>query len=196
MGRDKSLLQIGEERLLQRMVRITSSIVNPVIVAARKGQNLPPLPDAVRIVHDAVDGQGPLQGIAAGMEVLCRKCDAVFVTSCDHPFLRPAVISQLISVLGQDSAVVPVGGGHWYALTALYRTNTLPVLNRVLTGDRRSARSFAERCGARLVPLDDFRRVDAELVSFVNINDEESFRRATELLQTADPSAIDPQSLT
>ena len=54
---------------------------------ARRGQELPPLPDGVRVVEDAREGRGPLQGILAGLEAV--DADVAFVASVDLPFLHP-----------------------------------------------------------------------------------------------------------
>ena len=70
MGSPKEWLPIGEETLLQRVVRVVSHVVSPVVVATRKNQELPPLPAGVRVVHDVVEDFGPLAGIAAGMDAL------------------------------------------------------------------------------------------------------------------------------
>ena len=70
MGTCKAWLQCGQEYLLQRVVRITASVVRPVVVAARVGQSLPPLPGEVPLAYDAVDDGGPLAGIEAGINAL------------------------------------------------------------------------------------------------------------------------------
>ncbi len=70
MGQPKEWLPIGDELLLQRVVRTVMMVAKPVVVAARRGQALPPLPEGVAVVYDAVEDFGPLAGIAAGMDTL------------------------------------------------------------------------------------------------------------------------------
>src|SRR5262249_57842743 len=70
MGRPKAWLAFGDELMLQRVVRVLREVVDPVVVVAAPGQDVPPLPDTVEIVRDEVEGRGPLQGLAAGLAAL------------------------------------------------------------------------------------------------------------------------------
>jgi molybdopterin-guanine dinucleotide biosynthesis protein A len=63
-------------------------VLDPLVVVAAKGQGLPNLESKVMICRDKNDGQGPLEGLAAGLEALKKRCDAVFLSSCDVPFLK------------------------------------------------------------------------------------------------------------
>ena len=107
MGTCKARLAWGDGHLLTHVVRIVQAAVQPVVVAARPGQELPELPTEVVRVDDAVTNAGPLAGIAAGLASLRSTCDAAFVTSCDHPLITSAWIARLIALLVEYSAVVP-----------------------------------------------------------------------------------------
>ena len=182
MGQDKAWLAFGEETLLQRIVRITAEAVSIVVVAARPGQALPPMPENVLIVHDAVCGRGPLAGVVAGFEALSDRCDAAFVTSCDHPLLRPTVIQWLIEALGEHRAVVPVHNDRWYPLTAVYRLETLPLLQEALASGNWAVRGFARRCDACLFPAERIRCVDPDLDFLCNVNDQDGYAHARRAL--------------
>src|SRR5262245_66061476 len=86
MGRPKAWLPFGDEVMLQRVVRIVREVVEPVVVVAAPGQDVP-LPPEVEIVRDEVEGRGPLAGLAAGLTALEGKVDAAYLSSCDVPFL-------------------------------------------------------------------------------------------------------------
>src|SRR5687767_10615246 len=47
MGRPKALLPFGPELMLERVVRILSAVVSPIVVVAAPEQDLPPLSDDV-----------------------------------------------------------------------------------------------------------------------------------------------------
>ena len=96
MGTAKEWLPCGREYLLQRVVRIVASVVQPIVVAVRRGQALPPLPDDVLRAYDAIAGGGPLVGLAAGFDALADRCTAAFVTSCDQPLLKAARVRQVL----------------------------------------------------------------------------------------------------
>src|SRR5205085_12270161 len=103
MGRPKAWLPVGDEFMLQRVVRLVGEAVAPVVVVAAPGQEVPPLPEDVAVVRDAAEGPGPLMGLATGLAALGRAkaADAAFVTGADAPLLRPAFVPHLIGQLGR-----------------------------------------------------------------------------------------------
>src|SRR5579871_4934557 len=70
MGRPKAWLPFGDELMLPRVVRVLRAVVDPVVVVAAPGQDVPPLPPDVEIVRDEIEGKGPLGGLAAGLAAL------------------------------------------------------------------------------------------------------------------------------
>src|SRR5262249_16602772 len=121
MGRPKAWLPFGDELMLPRVVRLLAEVVSPIVVVAAPGQDIPSLPAEIAIVRDAKGGRGPLQGLAAGLEALCGRADAAYVSSCDVPFLRPDFIRRLIELLGEWLICVPEVGGYRHPLAAVYR---------------------------------------------------------------------------
>ena len=97
MGRPKAWLPFAGEIMLPRVVRLLRQVVSPIVVVAAPEQDIPPLPDEVRIIRDEEKGRGPLQGLAAGLTALAGTADAAYLTSCDVPFLQPAFVRRLIT---------------------------------------------------------------------------------------------------
>lgn len=58
MGVAKPLLPFGTESMLARVVRLLREAVSPVVVVAAADQELPPLPEGVRIVRDCHPDRG------------------------------------------------------------------------------------------------------------------------------------------
>ncbi len=175
MGECKAWLTIGSECALQRVVRIVSGEVRPVVVAGRPGQELPPLPADVRVVHDAVTDAGPLAGIAAGLAALEGEVDAAFVCSCDHPLLRSGFIRAVAERSAGGRAVVPLCDGRRYPLTAVYPLSARVIADEQLAHGNRRVTSFAERCDPVLIDADGLRDVDPSFDSLLNVNDPEQY---------------------
>ena len=178
MGRAKVWLRLGDEYLLQRMVRIVAEVAEPVVVAGLPGQDLPSLPDDIAVVFDAVSDGGPLAGIAAGFDVLADRCDAVFVVSCDQPLLRPALVRRLIELLGDRDAVAIRDDDRLHPLTAVYRIRTRTVLDEMLARGDRRVTQFAQQCDTHIVSSAAVKEADPTLASLTNVNDLEAFDRA------------------
>lgn len=177
MGTPKAWLQFGTEYLLQRMVRIVSAVVRPVVVADRLGQSLPPLPDNVQTADDAIDDGGPLVGMDAGFNALGGACDAVFVTSCDHPLLKPTVIQRLVDYLEENPAVVLSHDDRLYPLTAVYRLTTHRRLSEMLASGQFRAHDFARACDPQILPSSQLLDIDPNLDSLRNVNDPDQYEQ-------------------
>src|SRR5205807_1186627 len=129
-------LPFAGEVMLPRVVRLLSEAVRPIVVVAAPEQDVPPLPAEVPIVRDEEKGRGPLQGLAAGLAALQGQVDAAYLSSCDVPFLRPALVRRLIELLGDHAICVPQVGDYHHPLAAVYRVDILPAVEQLLREDR------------------------------------------------------------
>ena len=174
MGRDKATLPFGLETMLERMVRIVNTVVDParIVVVAATGQPLPALPSEIRIVRDRTPDCGPLEGLAAGLAALEREAEAVFATSCDSPLLLPEFVTAMLGWLdGVDWRIAaPQGELYAHPLAAAYRLEVLPQVERLLAEGRRSLQGLLDSVPTLRVPLADLRSVDPTLASLKNIN--------------------------
>lgn len=179
MGRPKARLSFGPEELLQRVVRLVSQSTSLIVVVAAPEQELPTLPNGVRIVHDEVANRGPLQGLAAGLAALPESVGFVYATATDGPFLAPEWISRLHALIGDADLAVPYCGGRHHPLAALYRRATiLPAVRSHLAADQLRLLSLIESARARIVSADELRKVDPDLKTLRNLNTPEDYRLA------------------
>jgi molybdopterin-guanine dinucleotide biosynthesis protein A len=182
MSRDKAELPFGDETLLTRTVRIVSTVVEDVVVVARKDQLVPALlrhpinGSPPIVVRDPVDDQGPLVGIVTGLH---SSRDAfVFVTACDMPLLKAAVITRLFDLIGDADVCVPVDGEHVMTLCAVYRRDILPYAEALVAAGQRSVRVLIDRVNAKRVDAAEFRDIDPELDSFFSCDTPERYQEA------------------
>ncbi len=185
MGQPKAWIAWGEQTLLQRVVAVVRQVTDRQIVVAAPGQQLPALPPDVPVALDHVPGRGPLEGLRAGLEFLVRMSpdtDACFVTSCDVPLLRPALVESLFGRLQSDvDIVIPRDSRYMQPLCAVYRPSTvLPVVRQLLGEDRLRPMFLVQACRSRIVPIAELRDVDPQLESFENVNTPEQLSAARE----------------
>jgi len=178
MGADKLRLPFGAEEMLSRVVRILASVVQPVVVAARAGQELPPVPAEVRVAYDCREGLGPLQGIATGLEALGADADAAFVTGCDTPLLEPGFVRRMIELSAGFDITVPHVRGWDEPLAGVYRAAVLPHIHNVLQSGQRRIVEVFDRVRVRRVTAEELADVDPQLRSLVNVNDPDQYRAA------------------
>ena len=127
MGTPKATLPFGPETMLQRVVRLLGSVVDPIIVVAARRQALPELPDDVIVTQDEREERGPLEGLRAGLKALPNSVDSAYVTSCDVPLLVPGFVTRMIELLGDYDIAVMEVDGFPHPLSAVYRRTTLQI---------------------------------------------------------------------
>jgi len=178
MGRPKAWLDFRGQPLLSRVAAILAPVVAPMVVVAADGQEVPPLPEGTEIVRDREPDLGPMAGFAAGLAALEGRADAVFLSACDVPFLRPVFVEYLADCLGDADAAVPSDEGRTYPLSAVYAVGVLPLVVAMLKDRRLRMRSVAESCRAAFVDVERLRSVDPELESLWNVNTPEDYAAA------------------
>ena len=185
MGTPKAWLDIGGETLLQRTARVVAEVAAKVVVVAAPEQALPPLPADVTVVRDAVEGRGPLQGMAAGLAALAEQAEAAFVSSTDAPFLHPAMIRRLVTLRGAGhDIVVPRAQGHLHPLCAVYGLNAQQEIAALLAADRLRLSFLFDRMRtlvadeALLLADEALAAVDPALRSLRNVNTPEEYAAA------------------
>lgn len=189
MGRPKAWLPVGDEVMLQRVVRVLRGVVAPVVVVAAPDQDVPPLPADVGVVRDPVEHRGPLQGLAAGLAALHGAADAAFLAACDLPLLKPAFVRRLIDLLGDDSACVPTVAGFAQPLAGVYRVGVLGPVRRLLAEDRRAVHGLLATVPTRLVRAADLVVADPNLDSLRNVNTPAAYAAVLAELGRSKPEA-------
>ena len=178
MGRPKAWLPIAGEIMLPRVVRLLGEVVTPIVVVAAPDQDLPPLPETVRIVRDEEKGRGPLQGLAAGLTALQDSVDAAYLSGCDVPFLRPAFVRRMIELLGSYKICVPRVGEYHHPLAAVYRVEVLDVVKKLLEADRLRPVFLFDDVQTRVASADELLDADPMFATLRNLNTPEDYEKA------------------
>jgi molybdenum cofactor guanylyltransferase len=174
MGRDKLLLRVGGETLVERVSNALSARCEEVILAG-SGE----APPGVLAVADARPGQGPLAGMEAGLTA--ARFPLVFVAAGDMPFLSAGLVDYLLGVLKEHGALaaVPDGGGRTHALCAAYSREVLPRLRVAMDDGVRAARGFLDGLDAVVyVPEMELRPLGDPDLLLMNVNSPEDLARA------------------
>ena len=170
MGISKATLPFGPELMLQRVVRLLRDVVSPVTVVAAPGQSLPDLPDEVLTTVDQHPDRGPLEGLHAGLLVAQDHVDAVYVTSCDVPLLRPEFVQRMCALLAEHDIVVPVDEDYVHPMAGVYRTHLVPQVRKLLDQQRFRPLFLIQEAKSFQVSADQLRDIDPELSSLSNLN--------------------------
>lgn len=187
MGRPKAWLPVGGELMLQRIVRIVREVVGQTTVVGAVGQELPELPVDVMIARDEIEGRGPLQGLACGIQSLAGQADIVYLSSCDVPLLQPAFVRRVVSLLesAPEAAIaIPRVEGRFHPLAAAYRSSALPSVRELLANDQLRVMTLLDRLPTRVLGAHELEDADPQFDSLRNVNTPEEYEWATERLRT------------
>jgi molybdopterin-guanine dinucleotide biosynthesis protein A len=177
MGSSKAFLPFGAETMLQRVIRILSQVVGPIVVVAAVDQELPALPGDVMVTRDEREGRGPLEGLRAGLKALPAGVDTAYVTSCDVPLLVPGFVSQMLDLVSDYDIAVMEIDGFTHPLSAVYRRSTLPYIEDLLANDRLRPVFLFDAMKTRRVRPEEM-KADPDLRTLRNLNTREDYERA------------------
>src|SRR5436190_21592933 len=167
MGQDKGALPFGDETMLERITRILSGICDPVIVVGRRSQD-------ATTVHDTIEDQGPLAGIAAGLAA--SKTDLNIVVACDMPLIKPAVLQRMIALIDDNDACVAIVDDHASALCGVYRSRIAKDAQALLDAGERRVMRLLDRIKTKRADGAAFRDIDPDLETFVSVDTPERYR--------------------
>jgi molybdopterin-guanine dinucleotide biosynthesis protein A len=164
LGFDKALLRVNGEILAQWLPDRLAAWCSPVALVVDRPQRYAV---AVRQLVDHAPDAGPLAGIAAGLQGLAVPA---FVCACDMPLLQPALLRRLLVALDGYDLAIPERDGRLEPLCAVYAVSCLPVIQRLLRDRRLRANAVASEVPTRILREPEWRAIDPEGDSFLNIN--------------------------
>ena len=179
MGRPKAWLRFGTELMLHRVARLLGEVVGTLVVVAAPEQDIPELPESIRVVRDSVSDRGPLQGLAAGLKALPDDIDLAYASATDVPFLCPDWVVRLVELIGDHDLAIPEIGGYLHPLAGLYRRETvLPAVESLLAEERLRPVFLLEALDGLRVDAQMMATVDPLLSTLRNLNTPEDYRLA------------------
>lgn len=150
LGPDKAFLDVGGERLVDRITRRLRESVDGIVIAtsADKAGLFP----GHKVAVDDIPDQGPLRGIVSGLSR--SETQLNFVVACDMPDVDTDTLRELLSWSEGFDAVVPsLKEGEREPLFAVYRKSILDLgLGLLERGERRVA-SLYPLCRTKILFL-------------------------------------------
>jgi molybdenum cofactor guanylyltransferase len=130
MGSDKALLLLEGRPLWKIQREKLASIADEVLISAREGMLDTP------VIPDQVPGLGPLGGLESALSVASH--ERVLVLGVDMPLMTSSYLARLLGESSADCGIVPVLGGYFQGLAAVYPKGILPLLREILRGEDHS----------------------------------------------------------
>ncbi len=152
MGSDKALLTLGDDRLVQLVATVLSTVVNPITLVGRPDRySHLPWP----CLPDLRPGLGPLAGLESALA--STEAELNLVVACDMPGLEASWLRTLLEFAERSSAPCVVTcdmAGKIHPLCAVYRRSCLPAIRRALNERRLKLTRLIEEVEAEYLQLD------------------------------------------
>lgn len=162
-GRDKLAEPIGGQSMLDRAIAAVGQVAGVVLVVAPPA-SLPAMSSSdARLVHDVRAFEGPLAGLATGLDAIDPTLERVVAVGGDMPTLVPAVLRRLVDALDtHEAAVLADDAGPRPLPIALRRSAAAPTLDRLLAGGERRLRGILVELDVVVIPPATWRLDDPD----------------------------------
>lgn len=170
---EKSLIDINGKPLIKYVTDRLENVVDEIIISVRdstQGELLRKLLPGHTYAYDAYENTGPLAGILSGL-TLCRN-EICFITACDMPFINENVVTMLFRMNNDHDAVIPRHeDGLIEPLHAVYRCESMirETEKAIKAGEKIILAPIFKLC-VNYVDMNDIRKIDRDLKTFININ--------------------------
>jgi molybdopterin-guanine dinucleotide biosynthesis protein A len=178
--REKSLMDINGKPLITYVIKSLESIVDDIIISVRdeaQGKLLGSVLQGYTYAYDSYENTGPLAGILSGL-VLCRN-EFCFIAACDMPFINENVVKMLFNRSKDHDAAIPCWeDGFLEPLHAVYKCKPMIFeTKKAIEAGETIILAPIFKLKVDFVEIDDIRKIDPDLRTFININTSEDMKR-------------------
>lgn len=162
-GANKLAADLGGVPLLQHAVKRVAEVCDDIVVVVAPDAPLPTPPAGirVRVARDARQGEGPLEGLAAGLAEVAS--DLALVAAGDMPNLAAPVLREMLRVAGAVGvdAVALQDGEYARPLPCVVSVDrALTNAHALLDAGERSLRALLDSLGMAVIDETTWHRLD------------------------------------
>jgi molybdopterin-guanine dinucleotide biosynthesis protein A len=148
IGRDKSMLEIGNKPMLQHIYDQLWPNFDQVLISSNRASEHDFL--GIEVVEDKVLGQGPLMGIACALKASANEVN--FVIACDIPEVDMGLVRKLVCEVDNYDVVMPTTGpSRCEPLFAVYKKSILAAMEATLAAGKRKILDALVGCKIKYV---------------------------------------------
>jgi molybdenum cofactor guanylyltransferase len=178
--REKALLEFNGKPLITCVIKSLEKVVDDIIISVRdKAQEellITVLP-GYTYISDDYENTGPLSGILSSLTA-CRD-EFCFIAACDMPFINENVVDLLFKKSeDHDAAIVRREDGYLEPLHAVYKCKPMVFETKkaIMNGNKKILAPI-HRMKVNYVEIEEIRKIDPDLKTFININTLEDLNR-------------------
>ena len=187
IGQDKGLVQLEGKPLVVWVIEQLRPVVDEIIVVVGSEEVIPSywqvVPYDVRVVTDCYAEDSPMIGMITGLRE--SRGDYTVICACDMPFIDTNILEMLFCVSYGLNGVILVKPNGWFEpMPSVYRTESCLHYAELLRsmGELRIRKVLETMDDVVHLPIEKLRFIDADLVSFVDLDTMESVEAAKRLI--------------
>ena len=165
MGRDKAVIEVAGQQMVQYPFNRLKAADLPVIVSCRRDQQHF-FPSETSLVFDRQGEIGPMAGLCAAFSAFPEA--QFLVLPCDMPTVSDELLRKLLEQNNEVSDIVLLDqkhNGRYYPFPAIYHPSIIPKLQLLFEKGEYSMQKLIEVSKCHLV------EVDSQIFDLRNIND-------------------------
>lgn len=149
MGTEKGLVEYKGKALIEYSINALCSVCDELVISSGNDcysyLNIP-------IVGDEIENCGPIGGIYSCMKAI--PSDIYLVISCDVPNVTAQLFANLLNVLNQNEAVIPVDdNGKQQPLVACYASDCFTIFESELQEGKFKMMKLLSKLNVRYYPI-------------------------------------------
>lgn len=174
MGRDKAMLSLGGQTLLERAQELARTVTKQGRVVGSRERY------GSEAIEDIYEARGPLGGIHAALSATTTELNLVL--SVDTPFVAPEFLQFLVDEAERcaTAVTVPYVDGRFQPLCAVYQRDFLSLAETALHAGNNKVDSLFCHTTVRRIDEAEMKRLAFDPRMFDNLNTPEDFTRAQE----------------
>ena len=149
MGVDKALLKFDRLTFIQHVTRTMHEVFNDLLIISDKWKTYEFL--KIPVVPDIYKNCGPLGGIHAAFHH--STASALFVVSCDTPFISRELIGHIIGYEGDAEVKIPSEDSSLHPLCGFYTRGCLPVIEMNLNKQCFKVQDIFHQLKTLIIPI-------------------------------------------
>ena len=182
-GKKKAFRRIGDAMILETIYEVFSSLFKEVIIVVNEPKEFAGWD--MTVVTDIIPAQCALAGLHAGL--FYASYPYAYVTACDTPFIKPAVIEYIVgSIRPGYEVIIPRTDDGLETLSAVYSKACIPLIEKNLENNIFMIKKFFRKKRVREIPVARLKELDPEMRFIFNVNTPDDFERAKTMAKQQD----------
>lgn len=179
MGKNKALIEVAGIPIIERIHSLFKTLFPEILIITDQTDLFTYLEPKTH--GDLIQNLGALGGLYTGLSFASFPYS--FCVACDMPFLKKTVIEYLIQCINGYDAVVPKTSDGLQPLHAIYSKSCLEPMREIIAQNRIKILDFYPHINLRVIEEEEFRSLDPQNESFINVNTPEELASIEERIK-------------